>query len=192
MAALGLVSALAAAAVVGLVQPRPAERAPDAAPKVTALAPPSEPTKVDRQAAAAPDPAVAREPYEIDPPYEVEDGVTFGPDNALKTRLAGLETVARNAICLDRDSLLWACGLQARVALNGLTRLKRVSCRPEGAPTDGVVPARCEAERRDLGAELIKLGFARPVGADPRLARLADEARRAGRGVWNGGWRIKP
>ena len=141
-------------------------------------------------AAAGPQAAARTEPYRIAWPYEITDGLTFGPEGAIRTRLAGLEGPPRDAVCSDRDGRPWACGLQARAALNNVTRRQDLACEPV-APSDGeVVLARCRGEV-DVARELVLAGFARSVGRDPALEAAEDEARRDGRGLWNGGWTVR-
>ncbi len=130
------------------------------------------------------------EPYRIAWPYDIADGLTFGPEGALKTRLAGLEGPARDAVCNDRNGQPWACGLQARAALNNVTRRQNLLCDPVAPPAGGAVPARCRGDL-DLARELVLAGFARPSSRDPTLEAAAEEARRAERGLWNGGWTIR-
>lgn len=130
------------------------------------------------------------EPYEISWPYDIADGLTFGPEGAVKTRLAGLEGPPRDAVCNDRDQRPWACGLQARAALNNITRRQALLCNPLGAPQGGLIPARCAGEI-DVARELVLAGFARASVPDPRLEQAEDEARQAQRGLWNGGWTVR-
>ncbi|MDB5511575.1 MAG: hypothetical protein JWR08_1058 [Enterovirga sp.] len=130
------------------------------------------------------------EPYRIAWPYDITDGLTFGPEGAVKTRLAGLEGPPRDAVCNDRDQRPWACGLQARAALNNITRRQALLCQPAGAPQGGVIPARCSGEI-DVARELVLAGFARTSAPDPRLEQAEDEARQAGRGMWNGAWTVR-
>ncbi len=130
------------------------------------------------------------EPYRIVWPFEITDGLTFGPEGAIRTRLAGLEGPPRDAVCSDRDGRPWACGLQARAALNNITRRQDLDCEPVG-PSDGeVVVARCRGEV-DVARELVLAGFARSADRDPALEAAEDEARREGRGLWNGGWTVR-
>jgi endonuclease YncB( thermonuclease family) len=130
------------------------------------------------------------EPYRIAWPYDITDGLTFGPEGALKTRLGGLEGPARDAVCNDRNGQPWACGLQARAALNNVTRRQNLLCDPIAEPTGSTVPARCRGDL-DLARELVLAGFARPTGRDPELEAAAQEAQAAERGLWNGGWTIR-
>lgn len=136
-------------------------------------------------------PTVAREAYQLAWPYDIADGLTFGPEGSVKTRLAGLEGPSRDAVCNDRYGQPWACGLQARAALNNITRRQSLSCQPVGAQDpDRPISARCSGAI-DVARELVLAGFARPVGRDPELDGAEDEARLNGRGLWNGGWTVR-
>jgi endonuclease YncB( thermonuclease family) len=129
-------------------------------------------------------------PYRVPWPLTIADGLTFGPDGAPKTRLAGLEGPARDAVCNDRNGQPWACGLRARAALSELAPQQGLVCEPLGPPAEGVIPARCGGEI-DLARELVRAGFARPTSPHPILDAAAEEARRNERGLWNGGWTIR-
>lgn len=132
----------------------------------------------------------ALEPYRIAWPFDIADGLTFGPEGATKTRLAGLEGPPRDAVCNDRNGQPWACGLQARAALNNATRRQTLACEPVTAPVGGILTARCGGDI-DLARELVLAGFARPAGPDSALDVALDDARRNERGLWNGGWTIR-
>jgi endonuclease YncB( thermonuclease family) len=128
--------------------------------------------------------------YRVAWPLTIVDGLTFGPDGAPKTRLAGLEGPGRDAICNDRNGQPWACGLRARAALSELAPRQGLLCEPLGPPAAGVIPARCRGAI-DLARELVRAGFARPTSPDPTLDAAAEEARQSERGLWNGGWTIR-
>lgn len=129
--------------------------------------------------------------YKVAWPYDIVDGLTFGPEGAAKTHLAGLEGPARDAVCKDKFDQPWACGLQARAALNNVTRRQALTCTPSGPFKPGLpIPARCRGEV-DVARELVAAGFARPTGRDPDLESAEDEARRNERGLWNGGWTVR-
>lgn len=146
------------------------------------------------QAAAVP----ARPPrppppsYRLSPPYDIVDGATFGPEKTRRTRLSGIEVPPRDGICFDDGGKLWACGLQARAALNGIVRQRPIACDPVAPEVDGIIEARCRIEGNDVGQAMIALGFARTSersGAEDRKAEAT--AREEKRGLWNGGWRLR-
>ena len=197
-----LFAVIAAAYLPGLVEP--AQRAgadgrtlaPPPSPADVAPSLVAEPARVPAPAKlqaepVAPRPAAVRpEAYRISWPFDIADGITFGPEGAQKTRLAGVEAPPRDAVCNDRNGQPWACGLQARALLNNVTRRQNLTCEPVAEPAGGVVPARCKGDV-DVARELVLAGFARPASPDPALDAAAREAQRGERGLWNGGWTIR-
>lgn len=129
--------------------------------------------------------------YTVNWPYDILDGLTFGPEGAAKTHLSGLEGPARDAVCNDKFNQPWACGLQARAALNNVTRRQTLTCTPLAPFQPGsAIPARCTGEI-DVARELVTAGFARPTSRNPDLEQAEDDARRNERGLWNGGWTVR-
>lgn len=140
--------------------------------------------KADIRVVAAP-PATR---YVLQPPFDVEDALTFGPEKAARTRLVDLEGPQAESVCLDKDGRPWACGLAARAALYNAIRLRPIECEPVRL-TAGLQLSRCSSDKGDLGRQMVAQGFARPPnGIDtPELSA----AREAGLGLWNGGWRLR-
>lgn len=155
---------------------------------VPAAAPAAADPKVGQRVTSVPDPTRDLTPYRTTPPYVVESGLVFRSERGTRTRLAGLVGPAREAVCLDEQGLLWACGLQARAALLQVMGQGELACTPV-QPSDGIVIATCAADGQDIGRQLVGRGFARPA-TETRDA-VMDEARKARRGLWNGGWRIR-
>lgn len=111
--------------------------------------------------------------------------------------LDGIEAPPASAICLGQDKRLWACGLQARAALQGFIKGKALSCilqsgRPIRKPRDpGNARWNCQIEGRDLALLLVEGGWAKANSRTDRAFILAeDTARQAQRGLWDGGWNI--
>lgn len=131
----------------------------------------------------------------LSPPYEVADGLTILTATR-RIRLAGLEGPASEAACHDPDNRLWACGLQARAALHSLIRDQALICQPTGDRQAAALLASCSAGPTLIGEALVRQGFARPIAGEPGVAAELDpdlaDAKAAGRGLWNGGWRIRP
>jgi endonuclease YncB( thermonuclease family) len=165
-------------------RPAPALAAPAIRPPVVLVAKEADEPVTTTQS------TIARERYEISWPFDIADGLTFGPEGAVKTRLAGLDGPPRDAVCSDRHGQPWACGLQARATLNNVTRRHTLSCQPVGRQDGRAVAAACTGAV-DVARELVLAGFARPVGRDTLLELAEDEARRNERGMWNGGWTIR-
>lgn len=201
----GLAVVLSAGAVMALTGPSetPANvETPAIAPPVEAAAAAAGPSvrivptagpavadpKVGQRVSSAPDPTRDLTPYRATPPYIVESGLVFRSERGTRTRLAGLVGPAREAVCLDEQGQLWACGLQARAALLQVVGQSELACTPVQL-SDELVAATCAADGQDIGRELVQRGFARPA-SETRDAAM-DEARTARRGLWNGGWRIR-
>ncbi len=145
----------------------------------------------ERVAGAAP-PAPPEPNFELSAPFILIDGRTFGTER-WTVELPDIDGLARGAICLDKADRAFACGLQARAALNNMLRKGVVSCRTIGLAPDGAVRASCRsADGLDLSESMIRQGWARPVDrADMARLEMMEEARRQERGVWNGGWRLR-
>ncbi len=178
-----------AAVILMVIEPLPpAALAPSTAsrlgPRVHALE--------KAQEALAVESSASLEPYVVSGAgVLLQDGLTFGPDGAVPTRLAGLVGPSREAVCQDEERHLWACGLQARAALNNLIRRSEVRCVPLSAATEGVLEARCSVDGQDLGTELVKAGFARGKSRGLEFTAAEANAERNKLGLWNGGWAIR-
>ena len=132
------------------------------------------------------------EPYTvIGAGAQIYDGLTFGPEGAARTRLAGLVGPRRDSVCQDGEKRLWACGLQARAALNNLIRRSRIACTPVQPVLNNILEANCSVDGRDLGLDLVSAGFARSATPSQNTASLETDAASQQRGLWNGGWTIR-
>jgi endonuclease YncB( thermonuclease family) len=185
---------LGALVVVDRKPPAPAARPdrvpPPAAPSTaarTTVGTPSPDAKVQERPLAPPE-HVPLQPVELDPPFLILDGLTFSA--GLSTyRLDGLKGPPSTAACRNSDGHLWACGLQARAALNNVIQRKRLVCTPVRTGQNGVAEATCTADGADVGGQLAAQGWARPVGdASGAYRAEAHEAEQDKRGLWNGGW----
>jgi endonuclease YncB( thermonuclease family) len=151
----------------------------------------------DSRASKFAEPLTRKGPEELEPysfpgaEVNLYDGLTFGPEGAVRTRLAGLAGPGRDAVCEDAEKSLWACGLQARAALNNLIRRAQIHCVPKGPIENGVMPAICSVDGRDVGTELVKAGFARSASGGSGPAESERQAAQARRGLWNGDWTIR-
>ena len=84
---------------------------------------------------------------------------------------------------------LWACGLQARAALNNVIQRKTLLCKASRTNGNGSVQALCTADGVDVGAQLTAQGWARPAPGSPdAYAAEARDAQQDRRGLWNGRW----
>ncbi len=127
----------------------------------------------------------------LNPPYAIVDGLTVRSTERT-VRLADLEVPPREAICFDEKGHLWACGLQARAALNNLITERAIVCKVVARENDMDV-GHCQVDQADLGRRLVAAGWARPI-PDRQAAYTAElsAASEAKAGIWNGGWRIRP
>jgi endonuclease YncB( thermonuclease family) len=168
--------------------PQPAPRAAlPAQPAVAASAPTD---KVQERAGPAVPQFTPQQTVELEPPYTILDGLTLA-SGPVVLRLSGLEGPAAKAACRDENGHAWACGLQARAALNNKTRKQKLICTVADEAADGIPEAACAVEGEDLGLHLVAEGWARPLkGAPESHLTGVQEARAAKRGLWNGDWAI--
>jgi endonuclease YncB( thermonuclease family) len=125
----------------------------------------------------------------LDPPYVVLDATSF-KNGLSEIQLLDIEGPTGNAVCKDAEGLRWACGLRARAALHNLLRGRTLSCRSMNDITAKRFGAYCAITGDDVGAALVRNGWARPR-SDAYAAEVA-EARRNRAGLWNGDWTIEP
>jgi endonuclease YncB( thermonuclease family) len=125
----------------------------------------------------------------LDPPYVVLDATSF-KNGLSEIQLLDIEGPTGNAVCKDAEGLRWACGLRARAALHNLLRASTLRCRSVNDITAKRFGAYCAITGDDVGAALVRNGWARPR-SDAYAAEVA-EARRNRAGLWNGDWTIEP
>lgn len=98
----------------------------------------------------------------------------------MRIRLRGLDAPERRQLCGSGEAR-WPCGLQAGQALRD--RLGGLTCRLAGTDKYRRRLATCRMPSGDLGADLVRNGFAVAYGG---YRTEEEEARRAGRGIWSG------
>jgi len=96
-------------------------------------------------------------------------------------RLVGFDAVELDQTCL-RDGTEWPCGREARAHLADLVAGREAVCVSAGRDRYRRELARCEAGDGDLGAAMVRAGWA---VADPEYALALAEARLGHRGIWN-------
>jgi endonuclease YncB( thermonuclease family) len=103
-----------------------------------------------------------------------------------RIRLVGIDAPEKGQRCGGaRDE--YDCGEAATRALAALVRTGSVECRAEDRDRWGRIVARCQAGGRDLGAAILRAGWAKAArGAPAGYAALEAEARAARRGAWQG------
>src|SRR4051794_26732802 len=199
-AAGALLLALSLAAVAMLQAPAPERpsapvlRPTVPAPSVAAARPGTPQTESQRPAKVQERPVepsgsvVPDQPVKLDPPFVIVDGLTFAA--GLNTyRLDNLTGPKANAACRGDDGNLWACGLQARAALNNVIQRATLLCRLSRINGDGTMQVLCAAGGVDVGAQLTAQGWARPApGSSDAYGAEARAAEQERRGLWNGRW----
>ena len=112
------------------------------------------------------------------------DGLRIGDQ---RIRLWGIDAVELHQRC-ERNGAAYACGIEARNALQSLLRTGELSCEKVDRDRYGRPVARCTVDGADLGAAMVRAGWAVDFehyshGAHAREER---EARQAKRGLWVG------
>ncbi|HEV7433339.1 MAG TPA: thermonuclease family protein [Pseudorhizobium sp.] len=129
----------------------------------------------------------------LDGPFVAVDGDTLVA-GAERLRLEGLDAPESEQVCKDARGREWACGEEARVALEHLTSAAAVVCSGSSRDRYNRLLVRCRDGERDLNAELVRQGLAVASG-DYRMEE--SEARDAGQGLWAGtfdrprDWRVQ-
>jgi hypothetical protein len=120
------------------------------------------------------------------------DGSAFQTENTL-VRLSGIASLPREAVCIADNKTKFACGLQARASLSLLVSPERPRCYPDVSLATPEPAWVCTARGKLLSAAQIEAGFALP--SQPSIERyvvLAQQARDAHAGAWNGDWTLVP
>jgi endonuclease YncB( thermonuclease family) len=116
---------------------------------------------------------------------EVTDGDSLEIGSA-RLRLYGVDAVEGRQSCM-RDGRAWACGNEAARKLRSLIGDRTLSCTKRDVDDYGRVVAVCRSGAVDLGAEMVRSGFAtayRRYSND--YVDEENEARAARRGIWAG------
>ena len=106
-----------------------------------------------------------------------------------RIRLYGVDTPEGQQTCENAAGKRYLCGSRAADALSALIgRNGRVSCQEEDRDRYGRIVAVCQANGRDINAELIRQGWALEYKqySDGRYSGDEAEAREAKRGLWAG------
>lgn len=106
----------------------------------------------------------------------------------VRVRLYGIDAPELAQHCLSADGRDYACGREARERLSALIGGRPVSCRREGRDRFRRILARCENGLEELGAAMVRQGWAVAyAGADGDGHRALERAaQRAKLGVWSG------
>lgn len=116
---------------------------------------------------------------------ETTDAATFVVHD-LTIRIAGVIAPARDATCHNAASEEWPCGDVALDAFRHFLLGRPVYCFLNADKSNSQV-APCKVGKTDLGDWLLAQGWAKAAAsASRKYRRAADDARCAGRGLWNG------
>ena len=87
-----------------------------------------------------------------------------------------------------RNGAAYACGIEARNALQSLLGTGKLSCEKVDRDRYGRTVARCSVDGKDLGAAMVRAGWAVDFEhySHGAYAREEREARLAKRGLWAG------
>ena len=115
----------------------------------------------------------------------VVDGDTIEIDGA-RVDLFAVDAPELGQFC-RRDSMTWACGLEAAELLLSLIEGSETRCEDYGRAGDGAMIGKCSVNGLDLGAEMVTRGFAvaRHEASGYYLPNHR-EARGTGRGIFGG------
>jgi len=105
-----------------------------------------------------------------------------------RIRLLGIDAPELSQTCRDEAGREWLCGREARDRLNALVGQGEVNCATNSLDRYGRALATCSAGPvADIGASLVREGYAIDYGRGPINYRSAEaEARAARRGIWRG------
>lgn len=118
-----------------------------------------------------------------------------------RIEIAGIVAPEPGQMCSRPDASTYACGQMATFALAGIVETQWVTCRPASAETGegegGALRATCRIGPYDIGAEMIRRGWAAADPSDPaaaagNYAAIEAAARGAGRGLWAVGAGTRP
>ena len=102
---------------------------------------------------------------------------------ATRIRLPGIDAVELDQTCTNEKGDNWNCGFAARAFLADLVDNRTTACKPDGRDRYGRVLAKCDAGDGDLGAAVVKAGWA---VADVEYGLALVQARTGRHGIWSG------
>lgn len=103
-----------------------------------------------------------------------------------RIRLLGLDAPEQAQLCTDmRTGISVSCGVEARRTLSALLGQDEVSCLAEGEDRYGRLLARCQVQGQDVGAAMVRSGWALAFVRYTHAYEAQEaEARAAGAGLW--------
>ncbi len=104
-----------------------------------------------------------------------------------EVRLEGMDAPEYKQSCYTAKGLAYACGVRATTYLQRLVKGKKVRCEPVEIDRYHRVVAFCYAGGKNLNAEMVRAGQAVAYDRyDDSFVPAEKEARKAGRGIWQG------
>ncbi len=104
-----------------------------------------------------------------------------------RVRMFGIDAPETGQLCRRPGGSGWPCGQHATVALDRLAGGKKAVCRVQTIDSYERAVAVCKVGGKDLGAELVRAGWAVAYRRySDRYAGDEEAARRAGIGIWGG------
>ena len=105
-----------------------------------------------------------------------------------RIRLFGVDAPERNQTCQGHDGSVYECGRDATTVLRELTANRTVTCTPRDRDRYGRIVAVCTADGKDIGAEMVRRGWATDYARYSHGAYAVQEraARDEGLGMWSG------
>jgi endonuclease YncB( thermonuclease family) len=126
---------------------------------------------------------------------DVIDGDTLAiRGEPARIRLYGIDAPEGKQTCSDAKGRPYLCGSRSADALATIIgRNGRVTCREEDRDRYGRIVATCEADEREINAEMVRQGWAVEYEqySDGRYSDEEEEAQSAKRGLWAGTF-VKP
>ncbi|WP_432769199.1 thermonuclease family protein [Sphingopyxis sp.] len=122
------------------------------------------------------------------------DSLTVRHDGAALTiRLTGIDAAEYRQDCARRDASRWPCGREAREALEQMAGRAALHCELVAKDRYDRTLAACRtrpfSDGVDLGAEMVRLGWAVAEGDDYMVEEAEAQAKR--RGLWQGAF-VRP
>ncbi len=125
----------------------------------------------------------------FEPPYVVSSADTFARGGT-RVRLAFVDGIASDDVCMNEFLAKNPCGLMARASMQTLIANQVMRCRPIFYRHDDI-RYQCFSGETDVAAFQVREGFAKPDAFGwPRLSDALAEARHQEKGAWKGGWQV--
>lgn len=164
----------------GKAAPQPPADNNKAPPADTAMLTP-QPDKPADGSAVVGQPGAPLKPVDLSRPFAERAGIlTIG---GRSVQLAGILPTDPQRSCTGSNGKEWPCGTLARTALRSFLLGRTITCDVADPNWKGTTTAECRFAKLSIGDWLARNGWAEVASGSPFTA-AADEARKAGRGVY--------